>query len=168
MKKIILSLIAFGFFAYPIFAEKIPVEGWYKSTGSEFGEKWKDSGRRTHFFSVKDTAEVTFYGENSGFKGKAESDWALSIFDKYVNGTIVSRSVWTSEKDSLSGFKGHERCELTGGSTTCVMWFKGFGEFKGKILELNFNEKDAVETDEKEGPNLYVLQGSFMDEPTDE
>ena len=48
------------------------------------------------------------------------------------------------------------------------MWFKGFGEFKGKILELNFNEKDAVETDEKEGPNLYIIEGSFMDEPTDE
>ena len=127
-----------------------------------------DSGRRTHFFSVKGTAEVTIYGEGFGFKGKAESDWALSIFDKYINGSIVLRSIWTSEKDSLSGFKGHERCELTGGSTTCVMWFKGFGEFKGKILELNFNEKDAVETDEKEGPNLYILEGSFMDEPTDE
>ncbi len=130
--------------------------------------KNEDSCRRTHFFSVKDTAEVTIYGENFGFKGKAESDWALSIFDKYVNGTIVSRSVWTSEKDSLSGFKGHERFELTGGSITCVMWFKGFGEFKGKILKLNFNEKGAVETDEKEGPNLYILEGFFMDEPTDE
>ena len=48
------------------------------------------------------------------------------------------------------------------------MWFKGFGEFKGKILELNFNEKDSIETDEKEGLNLYILEGSFMDEPTDE
>ena len=48
------------------------------------------------------------------------------------------------------------------------MWFKGFGEFKGKILELNLNEKDAVETDEKEGPNLYILEGIFMDEPTGE
>ena len=111
---------------------------------------------------------MTIYGEGFGFKGKAESDWALSIFDKYINGSIVLRSIWTSEKDSLSGFKGHQRCELTGGSTSCVMWFKGFGEFKGKILELNFNEKDAVETDEKEGPNLYILEGSFMDEPTDE
>ena len=111
---------------------------------------------------------MTIYGGNFGSKGKAESDWALSIVDKYVNGSIVSHSVWTSEKDSLSGFKGHERCELTGGSTTCVMWFKGFGEFKVKILVLNFNEKDAVETDEKEGPNLYILEGSSMDEPTDE
>jgi hypothetical protein len=168
MKAVATTLLVLALAHAPVFAEKIPVEGWYKSTGSEFGEKWKDSGRRTHFFSVKDTAEVTIYGENFGFKGKAESDWALSIFDKYVNGTIVSRSVWTSEKDSLSGFKGHKRCELTGGSTTCVMWFKGFGEFKGKILELNFNEKDAVETDEKDGPNLYILEGSFMDEPTDE
>jgi len=168
MKIIILSLIIVSLFALPIFAEKIPVEGWYKSTGSEFGEKWRDSGRRTHFFSVKGTAEVTIYGEGFGFKGKAESDWALSIFDKYVNGSIVSRTVWTSEKDTLSGFKGHQRCDLTGGSTSCVMWFKGFGEFEGKILELNFNEKDAVETDEKEGPNLYILEGAFMDEPNAE
>tara|TARA_X000000950_G_scaffold210232_1_gene252838 strand:+ start:3223 stop:3411 length:189 start_codon:yes stop_codon:yes gene_type:complete len=56
MKTIILSLIIVNLFALPIFAEKIPVEGWYKSTGSEFGEKWRDSGRRTHFFSVKGTA----------------------------------------------------------------------------------------------------------------
>ena len=168
MKIITLNLIAFSLFASPIFAEKIPVEGWLKSTGIEFGEKWKDSGRRTHFFSAKGTGEVTIYGEGFGFKGRAESDWALSIADKYVNGSIVSRTIWTSEKDALSGFKGHQRCELTGGSTTCVMWFKGFGEFKGKILELNFNEKDAVETDEKEGPNLYILEGIFMDEPTGE
>ena len=167
MKKIILSLIAFGFFAYPIFAEKIPVEGWLKSTTVSLVKNgWIQVGEL--IFSVKGTAEVTIYGEGFGFKGKAESDWALSIFDKYINGSIVLRSIWTSEKDSLSGFKGHQRCELTGGSTSCVMWFKGFGEFKGKILELNFNEKDAVETDEKEGPNLYILEGSFMDEPTDE
>ena len=47
--------------------------------------KNENSCRRTHFFSVKDTAEVTIYSENLGFKGKAESDWAFSIFDKYVN-----------------------------------------------------------------------------------
>ena len=168
MKKVITTLLNLLLLGSTVLAEKIPVEGWLKSTGSEFGEKWKDSGRRTHFFSVKGTAEVTIYGEGFGFKGKAESDWALSIVDKYVNGSIVSRAIWTSEKDTLSGFKGHQRCELTGGSTTCVMWYKGFGEFKGKILELNLNEKDAVETDEKEGPNLYILEGIFMDEPTGE
>ena len=31
---------------------------------------------------------------------------------------------------------------LTSGSATCVMWFKGFGEYDGKIMELTFNEKD--------------------------
>ena len=74
MKKVITTLLSLLLLGSTILAEKIPVEGWLKSTGSEFGEKWKDSGRRTHFFSVKGTAEVTIYGEGFGFKGKAESD----------------------------------------------------------------------------------------------
>ena len=49
MKKIILSLIAFGFFAYPIFAEKFLLR-WLKSTGSEFGEKWTDQVGELIFF----------------------------------------------------------------------------------------------------------------------
>ena len=100
MKSVITTLLSLLLLGSNVLAERIPVEGWYKSTGSEFGEKWKDSGRRTHFFSVKGTAEVTIYGEGFGFKGKAESDWALSIVDKYVNGSIVSRTIWTSEKDT--------------------------------------------------------------------
>jgi hypothetical protein len=46
------------------------------------------------------------------------------------------------------------------------MWFKGYGEFEGKIMELTFNEKDAAETNDDDNPNLYMLEGIVMDEPT--
>ena len=45
------------------------------------------------------------------------------------------------------------------------MWFKGYGEYEGKIMELTFNEKDAAETDKDDNPNLYMLEGIVMDEP---
>jgi len=167
MKIIILSLIIVSLFALPIFAEKIPVEGWYKSTGSEFGEKWRDSGRRTHFFSVKGTAEVTIYGEGFGFKGKSESEWSLSFHDKHINGRIISKTTWTSEKNPSSKFRGHGICDLTAGAATCVSWLKGYGEYDGKILELTRNESASAsrENDDSSGPNLYKLEGIVMDEP---
>ena len=85
------------------------------------------------------------------------------------NGRIVFRAVWTSFKDSSTQFKGHADCDLTSGSTTCVMWFKGYGEYEGKIMELTMNEKDAAETEEEDdNPNLYMLEGIVMDEPTDD
>ena len=84
-------------------------------------------------------------------------DYSLNIFDKHQNGRVVGNVLYKSEKNDSSYFQGHGSCDLTAGSATCVMWFKGFGEFKGKILELNLNEKDAVETDAKEGPNLYTF-----------
>ena len=47
------------------------------------------------------------------------------------------------------------------------MWFKGFGEFDGKIMELTLNEKDSAgsEDDPDTGPNLYMLEGIVMNEP---
>ncbi len=168
MKKIILNLIVYCFFVSPIFAEKIPVEGWYKSLGGERGDSWLDSGMRRHFIDFKTFADVTLYGEGFGFKAKVQADWALSMLDKVMNGSIVSRHIWTSENDSNSKFVGHSKCTLTSGSATCVMWFKGFGEYDGKIMELTFNEKDAAETEEDDNPNLYMLEGIVMNEPKSE
>ena len=168
MKKITLNLIAFSLFASPIFAEKIPVEGWFKSTGGKWGDSWRDSGHRRHFVDAKSFAEVTIYGEGFSFKAKVETDWGLSILDKYMNGRIVTKEVWTSEKNPESQFKGHSSCDLTSGSTTCVQWLKGYGEYDGKIMELTFNEKDAAETDKDDNPNLYMLEGIVMNEPKEE
>jgi hypothetical protein len=168
MKTVTTALLGLVLLGSPVMAQRIPVEGWYKTISTELGKKWTDSGNRTHFVSVKSTAEVTIYGEGFGFKGNSESDWGLSIFDKYLNGSIVAQNNWTSVKNPSSGFRGHMRCDLTAGSTICAMWFDGYGEFEGKILELSFNEKDAVETDEQAGPNLYILEGIVMDEPTGE
>ena len=99
------------------------------------------------------------------FKGTSETDLGLSILDDNGNGRIVTKEIWTSDKDPSTQFKGHADCDLTSGSTTCVMWFKGYGEFEGKIMELTFNEKDDAETDKDDNPNLYMLEGIVMDEP---
>ena len=74
MKAVATTLLMLALVNAPVFAQKTSVEGFIKSTGYEFGEKWLDSGRRTHFFSVKSTSEVTVFGENVGFRGKAELD----------------------------------------------------------------------------------------------
>ena len=52
MKTVATTLLMLALVNAPVFAQKTPVEGFIKSTGYEFGEKWLDSGRRTHFFSV--------------------------------------------------------------------------------------------------------------------
>ena len=57
MKRITLNLIAFSLFASPIFAEKIPVEGWFKSLGGKWGDSWRDSGHRRHFVDSKSFAK---------------------------------------------------------------------------------------------------------------
>jgi hypothetical protein len=170
MKKFITALIGLNIFVSMAFAQKIPVEGWFKSTGIDFGETWKDSGKRTHTVSATHRSEITLYGEGFGFRGKSEADWGLSILDKHINGRIVFRSVWTSSENSSVAFKGHASCDLTSGSTTCVMWFKGYGDYEGKIMELTLNEKDsaASEDDPDTGPNLYMLEGIVMNEPIDE
>ena len=90
MKRITLNLIAFSLFASPIFADRIPVEGWYKSLGGKRGDSWLDSGMRRHFIEFKATADVTLYGEGFGFKANVQSDWALSMLDKVMNGSIVA------------------------------------------------------------------------------
>ena len=120
---------------------------------------------RRHFIDYNSTADVTLYGEGFGFKAKAQSSWALSMLDKRINGSIVSTNIWASENDPESKFVGHSKCNLTSGSATCVMWFKGFGKYEGKIMELTFNEKDAAETEDDDNPNLYMLEGIVMDEP---
>ena len=169
MKTVATTLLMLALVNAPVFAQKTPVEGFIKSTGYEFGEKWLDSGRRTHFFSVKSTSEVTVFGENVGFRGKAELDWGFTIVDKFMNGRISTRHIWTSDKDPATKFKGHNICELTAGSASCVLWLKGYGEFAGKILELNTNEKDdAAREGDESGPNVYILEGYLMDEPTEE
>ena len=62
MKKVITTLLSLLLLGSIVLAEKIPVEGWLKSTGSEFGEKWKDSGRRTHFFCKRDCRGDDLWG----------------------------------------------------------------------------------------------------------
>ena len=172
MKKIFSALIGLVILTSTAFSQKIPVEGWLgpgKAKESiECSESWKDSGKRTHYFVCKAPGEITLYGEGFGFKAKQEADWGLSIFDELINGRIVFRAIWTSFKDPSAQFKGHADCDLTSGSTTCVMWFKGYGEYEGKIMELTMNEKDAAETEEDDNPNLYMLEGIVMDEPTDD
>ena len=49
-----------------------------------------------------------------------------------------------------------------------MIWFKGYGEYEGKIMELTMNEKGTAETEENDNPNLYMLEGILMDEPTDD
>ena len=56
------------------------------------------------------------------------------MLDDNLSGGIVARLNWISEKNPLSGFEGHSRCEITAGSTICVMWLDGYGEFEGKFL----------------------------------
>ena len=127
MKAVATTLLVLALVHAPVFAQKTPVEGWFESTGIDFRETWRDSGKRTHTVSATHRSEITLYGEGFGFRGKSEADWGLSILDKHINGRIVFRSVWTSSKNSSVAFKGHASCDLTSGSTTCVMWFKGYG-----------------------------------------
>ena len=116
MKTHIASLFGLVLLGSPVLAEKIPVEGFIKSIGYEFGEKWLDSGRRTHFFSVKSTSEVTVFGENVGYRGNVEHDWGFMIVDKFMYDRVLTKHIWTSDKDLATKFKGHNICELTGGS----------------------------------------------------
>ena len=170
MKKVITTLLSLLFLGSTVLAERIPVEGWFKTTGAKRGEKWRDSGMRVHFISFKHLGEITIYGEGFGLKGNAEMDYSLNIFDKHQNGRVVGNVLYKSEKNDSSYFQGHGSCDLTAGSATCVMWFKGFGEFDGKIMELTLNEKDAAasEDDPDTGPNLYILEGIVMNEPKGE
>ena len=57
-------------------------------------------------------------------------------------------------KWSNSKFVGHSKYDLTSGSATCLMWFKGLEKFDRKIMELTFNEKDAAKTQEDDNSNL--------------
>ena len=172
MKRITLNLIAFSLFASPIFAEKIPVEGWYKSLGGKRGDSWLDSGKRQHLESAKSLGEISLYSENFSFRATSVADVYLSFLDKNSNGKIIAKEVWTSSKNSSLGFKGHSSCEITGGSTICIMWFKGFGEYDGKIMELSLNEVDVNESNytqnrAADSPNVYPLEGKIIDEPKD-
>jgi hypothetical protein len=112
----------------PVMAERIPVEGWFKTTSAERGKTWRDSGNRIHFLSFKHMGEITIYGEGFGIKGGAQFDYGMNVFDKYQNASVTAKVTYTSEKKKSSYFQGHMTCNLTAGSATCVQWFKGFGE----------------------------------------
>ena len=90
MRTFVTSLIGIVLLASAVLAEKIPVEGWYKSLGGKRGDSWLDSGMRRHFIDFNTTADVTLYGEGFGFKAKSEASWALSMLDKRINGSIVN------------------------------------------------------------------------------
>ena len=50
------------------------------------------------------------------------------------------------------------------------MWFKGFGEYDGRIMELSLNEVDVNESNytqnrAADSPNVYALEGKIIDEP---
>ena len=168
IKKILSALLVLGLLASPLFAVKIPVEGWFKTTKADRGRTWRDSGNRIHFLEFKHLGEITIYGEGFGIKGGAEFDYGMNFFDKHQNARVTGKATYTSEKKNSSYFQGHMTCDLTAGSATCVQWFKGFGEYEGKIMELTLNEKDsaASKDDPDTGPNLYMLEGIVMDEPS--
>ena len=152
--------------------KKIHVEGYYKNSSFEIGDSWLDSGKRQHFESAKSLGEISLYSENFSFRATSVADVYLSFLDKNSNGKIIAKEVWTSSKNSSLGFKGHSSCEITGGSTICIMWFKGFGEYDGKIMELSLNEVDVNESNytqnrTADSPNVYALEGKIIDEPKD-
>ena len=166
MKKVITTLLSLLLLGSPAIAQRIPVEGWYKMVSAEYGKSWKDSGKRTHFHSIKRFGEVSIFGEGFGFKGNSKSEFGLTILDDNLSGSIIAKFNWISEKNPLSGFEGHSRCEITAGSTICVMWIDGYGEFEGKILELSLNEKEQIDKENVSGFDLYMLEGLVMDEPS--
>ena len=43
MKKVITTLLNLLLLGSTVLAEKIPVEGWFKSTGGKWGDSWKPS-----------------------------------------------------------------------------------------------------------------------------
>ena len=143
-----------------------------KNSSFEIGDSWLDSGKRQHFESAKSLGEISLHSENFSFRGTSVADFSLSFLDKNSNGKIITKEVWTSSKNSSLGFKGHSSCEITGGSTICIMWFKGFGEYDGKIMELSLNEVDINESNytqnrTADSPNVYALEGKIIDEPKD-
>ena len=77
--------------------------------------------KKKTFFSAKVTSAITIYSEGFGFKGTSETDLGLSILDDNGNGRIVTKEIWTFDIDPSTQFKGHADCDLTSGSTTCVM-----------------------------------------------
>ena len=82
MKKVITMLLGLVLLGSPVIAQRIPVEGWYKMISAEQSKGWRDSGKRTHFHSIKRFGEVSIFGEGFGFKGKSESEFGLTILDE--------------------------------------------------------------------------------------
>ena len=93
MKKLFFVLIGLATFTSPVYAQKIAVEGFMKHTSFKVFEKWRDSGKRKHFFSAKVTSAITIYSEGFGFKGTSETDLGLSILDGNGNGRIVTKEI---------------------------------------------------------------------------
>ena len=175
MKKVIGCLMMVSICTSTLLAERVHIEGYMKDSSFEAGDSWLDSGKRRHFVSAKSFGEISLYSEFFSFKGTTESDLYLSFFDSNFNGTVITKEVWKSSHNSSSGFKWHATCDITGGSIICSMWFKGIGDYQGKIMELSFNEID-VNTPNRRNPNLddpersnniFALEGFMIDEPKD-
>ena len=91
-----------------------------------------DSGKRQHFESAKSLGEISLYSENFSFRGTSVADFSLSFLDKNSNGKMVAKEIWTSSKNSASGFKGHSSFEITGGSTIVLCGPKDLGSMTEK------------------------------------
>ena len=103
MKKILSVLISFGLLASPVFAQKIPVEGWFKGTSTKVGEIWRDSGRRKHFRKAKEQLEhslVYAYRDRRQKKRDIRKLWIIRInaacrlndinYSRFMNGLKLS------------------------------------------------------------------------------
>ena len=146
MKKFIVCLMIVTLSTSTLLAEKNMSKVIIKNSSFEIGDSWLDSGKRQHFESAKSLGEISLYSENFSFRAMSVADVYLSFLDKNSNGKIIAKEAWTSSKNSSLGFKGHSSYEITVGSTICIMWFKGFGEYDGKIMELSLNEVDVNES----------------------
>ena len=70
MKKVITTLLGLVLLGSPVTAQRIPVEGWYKMISAEYGKSWRDSGKRTHFHSIKRFGEVSIFRRRFWFQRK--------------------------------------------------------------------------------------------------
>ena len=52
MKNVFSALIALSISTSPVYGQKISIEGWIKSNGIEFGDRWLDSGNKKHLVQL--------------------------------------------------------------------------------------------------------------------
>ena len=92
MKAVIATLLGLVLLGSPVMAERIPVEGWYKKVSDEYGKSWKDSGKRTHFHSIKRFGKFQF-SEKVLVLRKSESEFGLTILDDNLSGVLLPNSI---------------------------------------------------------------------------